>query len=83
MVTLEGDLVEPSGAMIGGFRGKVHGAFKEKELDVTIEKIEKEISKTKSLIEHVEKKRSLNENEKLIILKKNTCQKDFLHQQIL
>ena len=63
MVTLEGDLVEPSGAMIGGFRGKVHGAFKEKELDVTIEKIEKEISKTKSLIEHVEKKRSLNENE--------------------
>ena len=63
MVTLEGDLVEPSGAMIGGFRGKVHGAFKEKELDVTIEKIEKEISKTKSLIEHIEKKRSLNENE--------------------
>lgn len=61
MVTLEGDLVEPSGAMIGGFRGKTQGVFKEKELDINLDSLDKDISKTKSLIEHIEKKRQDNE----------------------
>ena len=64
MVTLDGDLADTSGAMIGGFRGKTtYGSFKEKDLDSNLEKLEDEISKTRSLIEHIEKKRTQNDNE--------------------
>src|SRR3989344_3372908 len=43
MVTLEGDLVEPSGAMIGGYRRKISGVFEQKDINSDITKKESEI----------------------------------------
>mgnify|MGYP001570879623 CR=1 FL=1 len=43
MVTLEGDLIEPSGAMIGGYRRKVSGVFEQKDISSEITKKESEI----------------------------------------
>lgn len=51
MVTLDGDLVETSGAMHGGFRQKKEGAgFKEKELTESLSKLEVEVSDLKKLV---------------------------------
>ncbi|HLC86075.1 MAG TPA: chromosome segregation protein SMC [Candidatus Nanoarchaeia archaeon] len=62
MVTLEGDLLEPSGAMVGGYRIHRTGlGFKEKEIDTNIERLEEEIKKLKTLISHVETKKTDNE----------------------
>lgn len=62
MVTLEGDLMEPSGAMIGGYRKKRIGlGFKEKEIDENILKLETELKKLRNLVNHVESKKSENE----------------------
>lgn len=63
IVTLAGDLIEPSGAMMGGYRQprRAHG-FKEKELDSEIKKLEEEINKIQNLVSHVENKRAENEN---------------------
>ncbi len=62
MVTLEGDLMEPSGAMIGGYRSqKVGLGFKEKEVNENVEKVEEEVKKLKTLISHIESKKTSNE----------------------
>ncbi|MFA4887579.1 MAG: AAA family ATPase, partial [Candidatus Nanoarchaeia archaeon] len=46
MITLEGDLLEPSGAMIGGFRSaKRSFTFNESNLDEDIEHIQNEVNK--------------------------------------
>ncbi len=62
MVTIDGDLMEPSGAMVGGFRSKRAGfGFKEKEINENIIKIEEEVNKQKTLIDHIERKKINNE----------------------
>ncbi len=43
MVTLEGDLTETSGAMIGGYRRKTAGVFEQKDIDSQIVSAEKEL----------------------------------------
>ncbi len=64
MTTLDGDLVEKSGAMVGGFRQKRRGlGFKEKDSPKKIGKLENEISKIKKEILNLEQDRSKNENE--------------------
>ncbi len=58
MVTLQGDLLEPSGAMVGGYRNQRTGfGFKEKEVDENLEKIEEELKKQKTLLSHIEAKK--------------------------
>lgn len=57
MVTLHGDLVEPSGAMIGGYRGRKAGiGFSQKEVVKGLKDLEEEQSKLKKLIETDNKK---------------------------
>lgn len=58
MVTLDGDLVEMSGAMHGGYRQKQSGGgFQEKELTTDIRKQEKRVADNESLIANLEQKR--------------------------
>ncbi len=64
MVSLDGDLLEPSGAMIGGHRVRAALGFKEKELDQNLIKIEDEISRLTKALSLIENKRK--ENERLI-----------------
>lgn len=61
MVTLEGDLVETSGAMIGGFRRRTSGSFKDQEDDVDIEKLEKEVKTLKDNISKLENEKIKSE----------------------
>ncbi|MCD4666204.1 hypothetical protein K8R47_00135, partial [archaeon] len=63
MVTLEGDLMETSGAMIGGYRKRTFGSFKEKGLDEDINKLEKEVSKLRNDIDVLDKRKVNVENE--------------------
>ena len=63
MVTLEGDLFETSGAIIGGYRKARHGSsFKEKDINEKINHLEDEITQQHKLIDHLEKKRLQQEN---------------------
>jgi len=58
MVTLDGDLVETSGAMIGGYRGKSLGhGFQEKEIKGSLMKLEKEISSLKEEMDSLSRQR--------------------------
>jgi len=66
MVTLEGDLIEPSGAMVGGFRNKTNIGFQEKEVNESIVKLEGEIKQLEEKINLLEKKKS--DNDESIIL---------------
>ena len=62
MVTLHSDIMESSGAMIGGYKTKTSGfGFKEKEIDENIIKLEDQIIKLKTLFNHIETKKSENE----------------------
>ena len=61
MVTMNGDLVETSGAMQGGFRQKSGVGFHEKELSENTEKLEKEIEDSNRVMQNLEQKRSDNE----------------------
>ena len=61
MVTLTGDLVEPSGAMIGGYRKREGSGFTQKELSIDMEKYEKEIDRLTPILSLVEKKKEENE----------------------
>ncbi len=59
MVTLEGDLIEQSGAMIGGFRRPSAGSgFKEMDIDSEIDRLEQEINNLKSNLSNFENKRN-------------------------
>jgi len=66
MVTLEGDLIESSGAMVGGFRRALAG-FKEKELNTDLKKLEQENKKLKESLETFEQAEKRNQ-EKLYSL---------------
>ena len=60
MVTLDGDLIEPSGAMIGGYRRRNLGiSFKEK--DDTIKDVEDEVKRLKDIVDDLEQKKINNE----------------------
>lgn len=61
MVTLDGDLMESSGAMIGGHIRKVTSGFKEKDAGADIEKLDKEVNRLKDLIDVIEKNKIENE----------------------
>ncbi len=62
MVTLEGDIVEMSGAMIGGYRTKRQGVgFNEKTIDNKLEKITGEIDQSKRILNLLEKRKIENE----------------------
>jgi chromosome segregation protein len=62
MVTLDGDLAERSGAMVGGYRHKRQGSFREKELGNKIEKLQHSIAILGSNIGSMEKQRIKNED---------------------
>ena len=62
MVTLDGDLVESSGAMQGGFRQKKEGlGFKEVEATKDLDKMIEEREATLKTIKNIENKRAANE----------------------
>ncbi len=62
IVTLEGDLLEPSGAMIGGYRKKRPGfGFAEEGLDEKTKNLENEIKKLRLLITSIENKKEETE----------------------
>ncbi|MFH1456321.1 MAG: chromosome segregation protein SMC [archaeon] len=55
MVTIEGDIVETSGAMVGGYRSRRVGmSFQEKEVDKNQNKLENEAEKLRSQISILE-----------------------------
>jgi chromosome segregation protein len=65
MVTLEGDLIEKSGAMQGGFRKKDSTGlgFQEKEVGEEIEKLERIIADLEAVIHNLEEKKKKNEED--------------------
>ena len=62
MVTLEGDLLEISGAMQGGFRQRIKGiGFQEKEIMKDVEESRKVVTDLETLVNSLEKKKNDNE----------------------
>ncbi len=57
MVTLEGDLCEPSGAMIGGYRHKKSASFREKGLTDELNNAHNEIAALDTKIQRLEESR--------------------------
>ena len=76
MVTIDGDLLDQSGAMIGGYRERRLQHFMEKDTEKDIQSKETEINKLKSLIVHLEERRSKTENE-LLSLKETRANTEF------
>lgn len=62
MVTLDGDLCELSGAMVGGFRAKKTGAFKEHELGASIEDIRGELATLQNRTSKLQTEKTTNED---------------------
>ncbi len=62
MVTVDGDLCETSGAMIGGFRAKKQGAFKEQELGSTIESAQSELATLQNRVSKLQTEKTENED---------------------
>src|SRR3989344_386025 len=62
MVTLDGDLMETSGAMIGGYRKRKEGlGFKEKDVNDEIMKLEGDVSYLQNTIDTLEQNKTDNE----------------------
>ena len=61
MVSLDGDLAETSGAMIGGFRHKKEGSFKQKDLSEDIAKLKSELKVAQKIVDEADAKRAENE----------------------
>lgn len=61
MVSLDGDLAETSGAMIGGFRHKKKGSFKQKDLSEDIAQLKSELTAAQKSVDEAEAKRAENE----------------------
>jgi len=61
MVSLDGDAAEFSGAMVGGYRHKKDGSFKEKNIQDTLEKVTKELNKIENEINTLNTTRTENE----------------------
>ncbi|MBS3135022.1 chromosome segregation protein SMC [Candidatus Woesearchaeota archaeon] len=62
MVTLSGDLMELSGAMVGGHRKRSGYGFKEMNFDSKIDKLELEISQLKKQVDDYENLKVKNDN---------------------
>lgn len=72
MVTLEGDIIEGSGVMIGGFRGKAIGGFREKEVSENLNSLTSEISDLESVVSKLEvEKENLNSRIESLRIKKS------------
>ena len=65
MVTIDGDLAETSGAMVGGYRRRGGLGFQEKEVTGGMERLEKDITRLRDSIMLLEKQKT--ENEEIII----------------
>ena len=63
MVTLDGDVVEVSGAMVGGHRRKTGYGFKEKEVNSGMVRLEKDIVRLEDTVNLLEKKKMDNDRE--------------------
>ncbi len=63
MTTLDGDRVEVSGVMQGGFRRKSTLGFREKDSFEGLEKLDGEISEIQGIIANIEVKREANQEE--------------------
>ena len=64
MVTLEGDLVEPSGAMIGGFRRINQGTgFKEKDVTSGLKEVTEKLRELQEQVKVLEKRKDKKEGE--------------------
>jgi len=72
MVTLDGDLFELSGAIIGGFRRKRAGSFKQEELETESSSLEKELEEVKSTLSVLENKKRTVEQEISELRNKNS-----------
>ena len=73
MVTVDGDLCESSGAMIGGFRHKKAGAFRDNDLSARIQKISSQIALCEEQIEKFTASRTEHE-EKITKLRQNKAE---------
>ncbi len=62
MVTIEGDLMESSGAMIGGHRQRSAYSFKEVNFDNKIENLEAEVSELRKKVDDYENLKVENDN---------------------
>ncbi|MBS3157547.1 chromosome segregation protein SMC [Candidatus Woesearchaeota archaeon] len=62
MATLDGDLVESSGAMIGGYRNRKFGAFKEQGSTDKLENLEDEITRLRNIITTLDKRKIENDS---------------------
>ena len=62
MVTLDGDLCELSGAMVGGFRAKKTGAFKEQELGDNIDDIRADLASLQTRVSSMQTEKITNED---------------------
>lgn len=62
MVSMEGDLIEPSGAMIGGYRHKNFGSFRELEIEEKLENAQTKAKKIEKETEELEELRKENED---------------------
>lgn len=63
MATLDGDLVEGSGVMRGGFRNKTAASFTEKDSEDNLKKTEASLGEQQSIISALEDRREANEKE--------------------
>ncbi len=65
MVTLTGDLVETSGAMIGGFRRESSAGlgFQQKEVSSGMERLEKDMERLSETVQLLEKQKTENDEE--------------------
>jgi len=73
MVTMNGDLLETSGSMQGGFRQKTGVGFQEKEVSDGIVKLESEIADLQRIVSNLEQKKLDNEDliDRLRLMKSN------------
>ncbi|MBN2112132.1 chromosome segregation protein SMC [Candidatus Woesearchaeota archaeon] len=64
MVTIDGDVAEQSGAMIGGYRQKKAGSgFKEKEISGNIKDVNEKADSVKASLSKLEREKAANEEE--------------------
>ncbi|MBI4919068.1 AAA family ATPase, partial [archaeon] len=82
MVSLDGDIAEMSGAMVGGYRHKKDGSFKEKNIQNILDKVEEELAEVEDEINNLEKTRKENE-ERISRLRehKATLEGDIIKQE--
>ncbi|MFH0752233.1 MAG: chromosome segregation protein SMC [archaeon] len=61
MVTIDGDLLEQSGAMVGGYRKRTGMAFQEKEVTLGLERLEKEEERLQETVNLLDRRKTEND----------------------